>query len=60
MSKNLGNETFIGYAGLLFLAVILCFPMMGWSGIFSVLCMVYFGLVLTNGAGKAANRRSRR
>jgi protein-S-isoprenylcysteine O-methyltransferase Ste14 len=60
MSHNAGNETFVGYAGLLFLAAILCFPMMGWSGVFSVLCMIYFCLVLTNGAGNAAKRRHRR
>lgn len=60
MSANSANETFIGYAALLLFAAVLGFPVMGWGGVFSVVCLIYFCLILTNGAGSAAKRRSRR
>jgi len=52
--------TLVGFAGLLLAASLLCFPMLGFTGIVSALCAIYFGLVLVNGADSAANRRKRR
>jgi hypothetical protein len=60
MSSNSGGETFVGYAGLAVIAAIAGFPAMGFGGVVAVLGMIYFGLVLTNGAGTAAKRRQRR
>jgi hypothetical protein len=56
MSKNNNGETFIGFAGLVFAAAILCAPVLGWTGILAGAAMIYFGLVLTNGADTAAKR----
>jgi hypothetical protein len=52
--------TLVGFAGLLLVASIICFPMLGFTGVISALCAIYFGLVLTNGADTAAKRRNRR
>jgi hypothetical protein len=60
MSTNSGGETFIGYAGLALVAAIFGFPALGWAGVLSAIGMIYFGLVLTNGAGTAAKRRQRK
>jgi hypothetical protein len=60
MSANSGGETFIGYAGLALVAALIGFPAMGWTGVMSAVVMIYFGLVLTNGAGTAAKRRQRK
>jgi len=52
--------TFVGFAGILLLSSILCFPMLGITGILSAFCAIYFVLVLTNGADTAAKRRKKR
>lgn len=59
MSSNNNGETFIGFAGLVFAAALLCAPVLGWSGLMAGAAAIYFGLVLTNGADKAAKRRMR-
>lgn len=51
------GNTFFGFAGLLGLSALLCFPVLGWTGIFAAIAAMYFGLVLTNGASTAAKRR---
>jgi hypothetical protein len=58
MSVNNG-DTFLGFAGFLGLSALLCFPVLGWTGIMAALATMYFGLVLTNGAGKAHKRKTR-
>ena len=60
MSANSANESFLGYAGFLLIGALLSFPAIGWSGIFGAIVMIYFCLVMTNGAGTADKRRRNR
>jgi hypothetical protein len=57
--NNIGG-TFIGFAGVILLASVLCAPALGWGGIFSAFVTVYFCLVLTNGADSASKRHNKK
>jgi|694.fasta_scaffold149405_6 hypothetical protein len=54
------NETFIGFAGLLGVSALICFPFLGWTGICAAVTAIYFCLALTNGADTASKRRRRK
>jgi len=60
MASNSSGGTFIGFAGILFAAAILCSPVLGFGGIIAAVCTIYFGLVFTNGAATGARNNSRK
>ena len=59
MAANNASGAFVGFAGIVLMASLLCAPALGWGGIIAGLTTIYFGLVLTNGADTAAKRRRR-
>lgn len=54
------GNTLVGFAVCLLGGSLLCFPVLGASGVISAVCAIYFGLVLVNGADGAANRKRRK
>jgi hypothetical protein len=60
MSSSNTGSTFMGFAAILAGAGILCFPTLGWQGLISAICAIYFGLALTNGGDTAAKRKKTR
>jgi hypothetical protein len=60
MSSNNNGNTLIGFSALLLGASVLCFPVLGFTGLASALCAIYFGLVFTNSADAARNKSRRR
>lgn len=59
MTSNTNGNTLIGFAALMLGAGVLCFPVLGITGIISAVCAIYFGLVFSNSADGAANRKKR-
>jgi hypothetical protein len=57
---NSNGNTLIGFAVCLLGGSLLCFPVLGVSGLISAFCAIYFGLVLVNSADGAANRKNRK
>lgn len=57
MSAN-PADTLVFFGALLVGACLLTYPATGFTGIAAVIGVIYFGLALVNGAGKAEKRYS--
>lgn len=53
-------NTLIEFGSLALLASLITFPVLGFTGFFAVLFLLYMGLALVNGAGKAEQRYNNR